>query len=170
MAAVATIKILKTSFGNFARKHRSSTSEDSAISVYKHCLELMRDGILDKDATNSFGQCFGTVIINGIYNYDNWGSCEWSLLMFQWMALKPSSFLLFESLSGAMLSRSFWRMFEQALSGDMVDLNFVVDCLARFGKDGRSCMPEFLWTKVDEAARWSPLRRAWIQATVFFFN
>jgi hypothetical protein len=122
MTAVGALKTLETSFGSFARKHGSFFSQDSTISVYKYCLELMRDGILDRDATNSFGQCFGAVIMNGIMNsYDNWGSREWSALMFQWMALRPSSL--------------------------------------RIGT-----VPGFIWTRVQEAERWSPLRRAWIQA------
>ncbi len=160
MTAVGALKTLETSFGSFARKHGSFFSQDSTISVYKYCLELMRDGILDRDATNSFGQCFGTVIMNGMNSYDNWGLREWSALMFQWMALRPSSSSMFESLSEAMIasdSMMFWRMFEQGL----LDYNFVVGCLLRIGT-----VPGFVWTRVQEAERWSPLRRAWIQATL----
>ena len=162
MSAVA-IKNLKTSFSSFAIDHPSFPRKEfvsrSWICIYEYCLELMRAGILDKDARNSMGKCFGSVMVSA---YDD----HVSVFLSQWMALGPYS--LFECLYDVRTTPGrvmFWEAFQRALLCDTGNFDFLMDCLKRFqNENGQECVPQDVWMKVEEAARWSPLRRAWMQA------
>ena len=155
---------LASSFINVSREHRVFYGKDSIFRSYEHCVELMRDGVLDKDTRNAVGQCFGSVILNfcraGV-PFDFSG--PWSALLCQWMALGPYS--LFECLNDVTRGM-FWEAFLRALLCNTGKFDILVDCLKRFqNENGQGCVPQYVCIKLEEAARWSPLRLAWMQAT-----
>jgi hypothetical protein len=154
------IKVVETTFPNFAERYRSFSRLDPMICLYRHCFQLMHDGILDKDARDMTGRCFGSAVV-GYFVYDG---NEWFSLLFQWMTLRPSSLFEFLDCQMTLCCAKFWEAFEQALLRDTRYFDFLLECLRGF--QGRGCVPQDVCIKVENAARWSPLRRAWIQAAI----
>ena len=159
---------LASSFINVSREHRVFHGKDSIFRSYEHCLELMRNGVLDKDTRNAVGQCFGSVILNfrraGV-PFDFSG--PWSALLSQWMALWPYS--LFECFTQVSPTDCimFWMVLRQALLQATVNFDFFINSFQRYQRDDalrRYLSVKKIWTELEEASRWSPLRRAWIQA------
>ena len=158
--AAAPIKVFETTFPSFAERYRSFSQLDPMICLYGHCLQLMHDGILDKDARSITGHCFGSAVVCYLF-YD---ANKWFSLLFQWMTLRPSSLFEFLDCATTLACAKFWEAFEQALLRDTRDFDFLLECLKGF--QGRECVPQDVCIKVEKAARWSPLRRAWMQAAI----
>jgi hypothetical protein len=127
-----------------------NSSPDASTSI------VFYSGILDKDARNSNGKSFGAVIVSA-------SNDPVSVLLSQWMALGPYS--LFECLNDVTRGM-FWEAFLRALLCNTGKFDILVDCLKRFqNENGQGCVPQYVCIKLEEAARWSPLRLAWMQAT-----
>jgi hypothetical protein len=154
MTAVAITR-LKGTFLCFAEQF-TQDQRLGIINKYALCLELMRGGVLDKDAKNSSGFCFGTVVICTGSNY-----VQSTTLLAQWMALEPFTLLkpLKETMDSTHAHSMFWKAFEQVLEM-RIECSYFVDCLQHLS------LPIHILSKLQVAGRFSPLRRAWIQAVV----
>lgn len=152
MTAVAITR-LKGTFLCFAEQF-TKDQRLGVIDKYALCLELMRGGVLDKDAKNSSGFCFGTVVICTGSNY-----VQSTTLLAQWMALEPRTLLKPLKETDSTRQSMFWKAFEQVLEM-RIEYSYFVDCLQHLS------LPIHILSKFQVAGRWSPLRRAWIQAVV----